>query len=259
MNILNRLQEISIRLLIYFGLMMWPTLLIICIVHEVNADDNIIHIEQTGDNFNLDIEQIGYSNIVEMYNSYYVDSNNNVWYMTGMINGSSNTVNIEQNRVAGIKENVVSIGAVEGYGNALHIKQGYAQNGNTWANAHGGNFMGIAIGGDNNTVHHTQSAGKISDLTEGHESYIHIGSNDNYVVVDQHEGGSQFLEVNILSDDNTVEVTQKGTGSHTAAIQLDGLYGTDISLTQDSQVNQGYTIQQYCMTVDGCAVTVVQN
>jgi hypothetical protein len=43
-----------------------------------------------------------------------------------------------------------------------------------------------------------------------------------------------------------------------AIINLQGNYPTDISLTQQGNSNQSYSLTQNCQTVGGCSVTVTQ-
>jgi len=52
-------------------------------------------------------------------------------------------------------------------------------------------------------------------------------------------------------------VTQDGSGSHDALIDLSG-NPTTLDLTQDSAADQNYHLQQSCATAT-CSVTVTQN
>jgi hypothetical protein len=55
-----------------------------------------------------------------------------------------------------------------------------------------------------------------------------------------------------------VYIRQKGSGAaHTANIELDGTYGTDLTLKQFNST-ASYTLQQNCLTVGGCSVTITQ-
>ena len=68
------------------------------------ADDNEITIKQDGDNFNLDITQIGYDNIIKQ------------WTASEKIDGDDNTVIIKQSRDrgTGTEPNVLEIRRVWG-------------------------------------------------------------------------------------------------------------------------------------------------
>ncbi len=52
---------------------------------------------------------------------------------------------------------------------------------------------------------------------------------------------------------------QKSDGDHTATVDLTGSYGTDLTLKQDSQSDQTYTLTNNCQTSSGCDITVTQN
>ena len=79
------------------------------------ADDNQITISQTGDNFELDITQIGYNNIIKQ------------WTASEGIEGEDNTVIIKQanDRGASEDQNILEIRRVWGDRNTLKLGQGY--------------------------------------------------------------------------------------------------------------------------------------
>ena len=51
---------------------------------------------------------------------------------------------------------------------------------------------------------------------------------------------------------------QKGTGTHTAYITLQGTETIDLTLIQQGSTTQSYSLTQTCVTVGGCSVTVTQ-
>jgi hypothetical protein len=56
-----------------------------------------------------------------------------------------------------------------------------------------------------------------------------------------------------------VFVRQKGSGAnHNATIELDGTYGTDLTLKQFGAITQSYSLQQNCLTAGGCFVSIIQ-
>ena len=260
---LEKIQEYSIRMLIAVGIVMWPIILLVGIfgfISEASADDNVISIKQSGDNFTLTIDQVGYFNNIEMHNQSYVDSEGNSWLFSGEINGGDNTLIFRQNNQNGSYENVISIGEIEGQGNDVKIGQGYDINssGSFFYDyeEYGNLFVGVAVNGDNNDVTVSQ---RTDSQSVAHEAYIMVDGDDNNVMVKQKQGGSQSLELAILNDNNDVELMQKNNGSHTATIFIDGLYGTDIMVTQSGALDQSYNVQQYCMNPAGCSITVLQN
>ena len=62
---------------------------------------------------------------------------------------------------------------------------------------------------------------------------------------------------NIDNNSNT-NVTQKGSGSHSAQIVLRGNKPTTLNLTQNSSINKSYSVTQNCVTNGGCNISVTQ-
>ena len=132
------------------------------------ADDNEITILQEGDDFNLDITQIGYNNIIKQ------------WTASEGIDGADNTIVIKQarDRGNGTEPNVIELRRVWGIGNTLKLGQGYqvGTNGNfTIDNAeYGDTFAHINITGDYNDVLMTQ---RTNSSSSGHEYWLHVEVN----------------------------------------------------------------------------------
>lgn len=243
-------------------LLMFCFLLVIFMILSTNAlSDNLIAIDQVGgDNLNLEISQFGYLNEVLTEQVTHTDSSGNVWNFSGLLSGDNTTIIIKQNRQYGTEGQAVSIAELEGTGNTVMVGQGYDLDANgTFVedyDEHGDQFVGIAIDGDYNEVKVSQ---RTNNNSSGHEAYVMIEGDDNDVHIKQKEGGSQFLEVGIISDDNIASIVQKGHGDHQADILITGQYGTDISLTQSGVTGQSFSIQQNCITVGGCGISVTQN
>ena len=70
------------------------------------------------------------------------------------------------------------------------------------------------------------------------------------------DSGNHYLDIN-LTDSHTVDVTQDGSGSHSAKIHLSG-NPSSVTLTQDSSSNQNYHLEQNCSS-SSCSATVTQN
>ena len=90
-------------------------LLLLALSVPAFADDNEITIKQDGDNFELDITQIGYNNVVKQ------------WTSSEGIDGSDNTIIIKQARDRGNKTqpNTIELRRLWGDGNTLKLAQGY--------------------------------------------------------------------------------------------------------------------------------------
>ena len=81
----------------------------IAFVSEVKADDNQISLEQSGDNFQLDITQIGFNNTVKMLDS------------ASYINNAANLsiYIVQHNNSNG--ENIIAFDEMNGSGNSLRL------------------------------------------------------------------------------------------------------------------------------------------
>ena len=89
------------------------TTLLLLLAVPVFADDNQITILQEGDNFELDITQIGFNNIIKQ------------WTASEGIDGDDNTVIIKQarDRGTGTQPNTIELRRLWGDGNTLKLAQ----------------------------------------------------------------------------------------------------------------------------------------
>jgi hypothetical protein len=221
-------------------------------INILQADDNIISVEQSGDNLALGIDQIGYNNQILMKddNSYITSSSLSMYLVQ---HNDSNSIN------------KIIFDEVSGSGNQMKLAQGVAWNTldsetdlSWWADGYegGGHEIDITLYGDDNDMAVQQTN---QGSTTGHSFDLHLAGDGNKVLVKQQSDGAKNLNLTIYNDYNDVFVRQKGNNSsHNANITLDGLYGTDLTLIQMSPTNQTYTLTQNCMTVGGCAVNVLQ-
>ena len=226
--------------------------LIIFFSAQICADDNIISLEQSGDNLQLGVDQYGYNNTVEMLDSNsYINSANLNMYLV-QVNDSA-------------AQNKIVFDEVSGSGNQMKLGQGVAWNTldsdtdlTWWADGYegGGHEIDITLYGDNNDMAVQQTN---QGSTTGHSFDLHLAGDGNKVQVKQQSDGDKNLNLTIYNDYNDVFVRQKGNNaSHNANITLDGLYGTDLILKQMSSTNQTYNLSVDCMTVSGCSTTVTQ-
>ena len=226
------------------------TLVCLSAAMETYADDNQITIKQEGDNFELDVTQIGYNNVVKM------------WRTTEWIDGIDNTIIIKQANDRGYSgdQNVIEIRRVWGDRNTLKLGQGYqvGTNGNfSIDNAeYGDTFAHINITGDDNNVLMTQ---RTNASSSGHKYWLHLEGDDNDIYTVQREGGSQYINLDIYTDGNDVDLIQKMDGDHYMSVVLRGTEPTTIGVTQASNQNKSYSVTNYCYTVGGCSISVTQN
>ena len=214
------------------------------------ADDNEITIKQDGDDFELDIIQIGYDNIIKQ------------WTASEGISGDDNTIIIKQSRDrgTGTEPNVLEIRRVWGDRNTLKLAQGYhiGTNGNFShdGSEYGDTFAHINITGDDNNVLMTQ---RTNSSSSGHEYWLHLEGDNNDIYTVQREGGSQYINLDIYNDDNNIDLIQKMAGDHYMSVILRGTEPTTIGVIQSSNQNQSYSITNYCYTTGGCSINVTQN
>ena len=217
--------------------------------NPVFADDNEITIKQEGDNFELDITQIGYNNVVKQ------------WTSSEGIDGSDNTIIIKQarDRGNGTQPNTIELRRLWGDGNTLKLGQGYqiGTNGNFSRDyaEYGDTFAHINITGDNNQVLMTQ---RTNSNSSGHEYWLHLEGDNNDIYTVQREGGSQYINLDIYNDYNEVDLRQTNNGDHYMSVILRGTEPTDISVIQNGWNSKSYSITNYCYTSGGCNVNVTQ-
>ena len=221
------------------------TILLLLFVTDAFAD-NEINIEQTGDNLDLKIDQIGSSNIVQMLdnNSYINSSSLDIWivqYNFGY-------------------ENKIAIDEISGTGNSIKLAQGAGWDSDGWTTdgyESGGHYIEMDLYGNNNEIqwHQTNQTGS----TDGHNFNLHIAGSDNSVIGRQQSDGVKEMELTIYNSFNDVLLRQKGNNAtHSADIILDGLYGTDFTLKQLGSTTQSYSISVDCLNPAGCSYNVQQ-
>ena len=213
------------------------------------ADDNEITIKQDGDDFELDIIQTGYDNIIKQ------------WTASEGISGDDNTIIIKQSRDrgTGTEPNVLEIRRVWGDRNTLKLAQGYqiGTNGNFSIDnsEYGNTFAHINITGDNNEVLMTQ---RTNSSSSGHQYWLHVEGDYNDIYTVQREGGSQYINLDIYNDYNEVDLRQTNAGDHYMSVILRGTEPTDISVIQNGWNNKSYSITNFCYTAGGCNISVSQ-
>ncbi len=232
--------------------------LIIFFSAQICADDNIISLEQSGDNFQLGIDQIGHSNEIKMLDgNSYITATSLDMYLVQYNSHSSYTY-----------PNKITFDEVDGTGNQMKLGQGIVWNtldsetDLSWSHdgsEAGGHEIDITMYGDYNDLAVQQT--NQHNATDGHDFGLHLAGDYNKVQVKQQGNGPKDLDLTIYNDNNDVYVRQKGTSAqHTANITLDGLYGTDLTLLQfGTNGTQNYTISVDCMTVGGCSTSVTQD
>ncbi len=224
-------------------------LLIFFASQVIANDDNEITIKQEGDNFELDITQIGWDNIVSQ------------WIASEKIDGDDNEIIIKQSRDRGTstEPNEIEIRRIWGDGNTLKLGQGYqvGTNGNFSRDyaEYGDTFAHLNITGDNNNILMTQ---RTNANSSGHEYWLHLEGDDNDIYTVQREGGSQYINLDIYNDGNDVDLRQTNNGDHYMSVILRGTEPTNVTVYQNGWNNKSYSVTNYCYTAGGCSINVTQ-
>lgn len=215
------------------------------------ADDNTITLQQvSGDNIEINVDQVGYNNTIQCYQSTscYTDLPNSE--LTLVQYNDTNAVN------------KIEIWHLDGQNNIVRWAQGVAWDNatsDTWSydsDEGGGHYARLDIHGNNN---HLQGHQTNQGSTSGHTFNSLIFSDDNDIWVRQQHDGAKIINLTTYSDGNDITLRQKGNGAqHTASITLDGTYATTLNLLQQGTTTQTYSISNTCYTAGGCNVSVTQ-
>ena len=217
--------------------------------------DNEITIEQSGDNFQLGVDQVGFDNQIFMLdtNSYITATSLDMYLV--QVNTSSSTL-----------PNKIRFDEISGTGNQMKLGQGVgwttldSDTDLTWSYDNyegGGHEMDITMYGDYNQLAVQQT--NQTNALDGHNFDLHLAGDYNEVKIKQQSTGVKNIDLTIYNDYNDVFIRQKGNNaSHNANITLDGIYGTDLILKQMSTTNQTYNLSVDCYTLGGCSVDVTQ-
>ena len=205
--------------------------------------------DQSGDNLNMKIEQVGSNNQILLYNSDSKITGDDVSIHLHQHNGSNTAA-----------KNTIKLWHIYGNNNSIRWGQGAALNNSSDTtfsadtDDSGGQYALIDIHGNRNSL-----AGYQMNAGDGaHTSDIYIWGDDNSAWIRQKNNSSKNLDLLIKNDDNAVAILQKDHASHSATITLDGSYGTNLNLTQQGNSAQSYTLIQNCQTSGGCSISVIQ-
>ena len=221
------------------------------------TNTNLIWIEQTGDNSDIDIYQDGTGNFV-------VDVD---WSGAAILNGDNQVLDVDQLT----SDNGLGLGMV---GDNINVTAAQGTSG-----TNGGHKAIIDIDAASNVVGLTQYDG---GTLSKHFALIDVDGASNNIQVTQRDNGQKvlFMDVDIISGDidilqkdtgthylelnltgsaqHDVDITQQGTGDHAARVTLGGGYATDFDLNQQGSTDQSYELNSTCSNALGCTVNVTQ-
>jgi len=230
------------------------------------ATDNGVKLNVDGDGNTINIEQTG-------ENNFLIGGD---WSSDATITGSNNTLNVDQGNVttSGNSGNNGLALDITGNTNTLNISQG------DYATDVGDHRMWIDIDGSTNTMTLTQRNN--GTTSSEHFMSLDLDSGQNVITMQQLDNGDKTLFLDINNNNNTVDVTQSGTGEHyldlsldtgsyahdvdisqtgtgdhAARVELDG-YSTNFDLVQRGSTDQDYNVDMTCGTSSGCTLSTTQ-
>ena len=223
-----------------------------------DVDNNEVRISVSHDSNNLDFDQVGDNNTISWV-SYWGTGVG--W--GGDLDGSSNTIKLEQFNTTGTDANKIGF-HIPSSDNTIHLCQGKTFDNSsdttceaTSSSEYGGHTINLDLHSGNTDLRGSQESG-----TGNADHYAHIytyNGDNNDIFFKQSGNGNKTLNFIVRTDNGEQEIIQAGSGTHTATIDLTGSYTTDLSLTQNSGSNKSYTLTNNCQTSSGCSVTVTQN
>jgi len=227
--------------------------IIFFVLFATEAFGSELYINQSGNNFNLEVIQDGTgNNLIRGYHN-----------QTASIVGNNNSLKITQKQTVLTSTFSTAHVDINGHSNDIFMGMGvgttnftnFTQTDNQEAGNHN---QKLYLQGDNNDVYMAQRNGSPSQIYSAHSIDLKIYSDGNNVGIMQGHDGSKTFNLTINNDNNNVVAYQMGYNSaHTATITLDGNYPTNLDLNQNNGYsNSSYSLNQFCNSSNGCNVTV---
>ncbi len=221
-----------------------------------DGQDNSVNFTMAHDDNDITIYQEGNNNEVS-YVSYWGSGRN--W--GGDLDGTDNVLNFKQYNTTGSDSNKIGF-HIPSNNNNVTICQGATFSSSSSASCsgtsseYGGHTINLDLHSGGNTIKIGQQTG--SGNADHYVQLYTYGGENNNVFVKQNGNGNKTLNMIIRTDGGEQSVIQKDSGTHTATIDLQGSYHTDLTLKQQGNTNQSYSLTQNCQTSGGCSISVTQ-
>ena len=223
-----------------------------------DGNNNAVNLSMAHDDNTLDFNQVGNNNTISWV-SYW--GSGKIW--GGDIDGTNNTLKFEQYNTTGSDSNKIGF-HMPGNNNDLHVCQGAtfssstdtSCSGTTPNSEYGGHTINLDVHANGNNVKIGQETGTGNE--DHYEQIYYYNGDNNDTFITQKGNANKDLRMDIRTDGGEQEVMQKGDGAHTAVVNLYGSYHTDLSLTQQGNTAQSYSITQTCQTSGGCGISLTQ-
>ena len=275
----------------------WALAALTVLLSHNGVNANEIYIEQTGDNFYLNVQQDGEDNQIKGISTtdMTIDGNNNYMINHQFGDGHLQEVEVDGNNnytvivQGGGGDNGFARVSVTGAGNYTGAFQGFHYDGLYFTadtDETGGHEAYVTVTGDHNNHLSTQTdtnrgagGGAPHHLAnvidgdwntvehtqmgkQGHDGFVEITGDDNTVDLYQRgNGGQKWADIVLTGDDHTVDVMQRGTEYAEAEVDLTNSGGAyDFTLTQNvSTASSTYSVTGYCTNTAGCSLSVNGN
>jgi hypothetical protein len=250
------------------------------IFFSLNSFANDIFITQSGDNFEALINQKGQNQQIKGGNTI-ISIDGGTTTTSAPIDGDDNYVKVLQG-TSNTSNNLVELD-VAGDTNSVIVLQDRTDMGNDDTTAYGNHTSSIRLLGDNNNVN-TIQRNNGTNAQQGHSVAIDIIGSGTDIDVKQISDYGKTANLDIDADDVTVDIYQNGHGNHTINLDVDnngstfdldqgynpgstghdmnistsGAYASTITVDQQSNTAQSYSLSQDCQTTGGCSVAVTQ-
>ena len=191
--------------------------------NKVEASD--LYINQSGNNFDLDVLQDGNNHLIRGYHN--------------------NTASIVGNN------NDVFIGQGVGTTNFSNFYQTDSQEA-------GNHNAKLYLQGSNNDIYMGQRNGSPNQAYSPHNIDTKVYGNGNDIGIFQGHDGSKSVNLTVNSNNNNITMYQMGYNStHSATVTIDGNYATNFFMNQNNGYSSSsYTLNNFCNTSTGCNITV---
>lgn len=237
---------------------------------------NDIYVTQSGDNFDLTVDQKGdYNSVVGRTtdNAPITGANNTITLNQGYegynvigldINGANNDVTVNQERGVGgydtdsYGDHFASV-EIDGDGNSIEITQ------RNNSNSSAGHYGSVRFRGDDNTANVLQTG---TGGSVGHTGVIYTHDTESNNTVDLFQNSDTVdhkAYVSLYTDDNTVDIDQTGNAQNKAYVLFSSSASgpTDFTLSQNGgdtygNPDSGSYVTIRCGSQAGCTVNVSQ-
>ncbi len=242
--------EDKIMLSTLFKLISFIFIFLFIWANKVEASD--LYINQSGNNFDLDVLQDGNNHLIRGYhnNTASIVGNNIDLRITQRSSITTSTFSTAHVDING-NNNDVFIGQGVGTTNFSNFYQTDSQEA-------GNHNAKLYLQGSNNDIYMGQRNGSPNQAYSPHNIDTKVYGNGNDIGIFQGHDGSKSVNLTVNSNNNNITMYQMGYNStHSATVTIDGNYATNFFMNQNNGYSSSsYTLNNFCNTSTGCNITV---